>query len=135
MSNSQSYVRKMTEHFERINSKAKSYGNGHEINFKNCEWWLDMPTSVQFFDDASDETHLNPDGLISNSMNHRNYNNNELRIETAEIALEQSHEYHADCGTQKKICNEYDTIREEHAKFFESKDSNCFIADKTVDLR
>lgn len=55
MSKSQNFVRRMAEHFEQISLDTKTYGNGHEINFKQCNWWLETPSSVHYFDDPMSE--------------------------------------------------------------------------------
>lgn len=46
---SRKFVKLMAKKFEQIG--ADSYISSHEANFKQCNWWLDMPTSATCFDD------------------------------------------------------------------------------------
>lgn len=79
---SRNFVRQMAKQFEQISAESMSYSNSHEANFKQCNWWLDMPSSATCFDDLTsqpdnEDCQLRYD-LAGESSSHG--------IETAEIA-------------------------------------------------
>lgn len=51
---SRKFVKLMAKKFEQIGTD--SYISSHEANFKQCNWWLDMPTSATCFDDLGHDT-------------------------------------------------------------------------------
>lgn len=54
---SRNFVRQMAKQFEQISSiDSTSYVSSHEANFKQCNWWLDMPSSATCFDDLTSDS-------------------------------------------------------------------------------
>lgn len=102
---SRKFVKLMAKKFEQISTD--SYISSHEANFKQCNWWLDMPTSATCFDDLGHDpqTPSNPDnhhidGAESgdnNAGNNHQYGihaapvTDAIAYETAEIANETIH--------------------------------------------
>lgn len=99
---SRKFVKLMAKKFEQISTD--SYISSHEANFKQCNWWLDMPTSANCFDDlghdpqtqSNDDDHrVDGDGGGSgDGGNNYQYGINvapvtdAIAFETAEIANE-----------------------------------------------
>lgn len=85
-------VKLMAKKFEQIS--AESYISSHEANFKQCNWWLDMPTSATCFDDLahdpqtqSNDDHHHQDGTQQYDINVAPVTH-AIPFETAEIANE-----------------------------------------------
>lgn len=78
----QSFVRQMAKQFEQIGVDSTVYTSSHEANFRQCNWWLEMPSSVTCFDDLAHDPHeqVNSQNLTEANTVHE--------IETAEIANE-----------------------------------------------
>lgn len=94
---SRKFVKLMAKKFEQISTD--SYISSHEANFKQCNWWLDMPTSATCFDDLahdpqtpSNEDHPNDGGGSGGNKHQYGINvapvTDAIAFETAEIANE-----------------------------------------------
>lgn len=102
------FVRQMAKQFEQIEKikiDSTSYVNSHEANFKQCNWWLDMPSSVTCFDDPPTENG-------NESQVHKNLVENHvpLAIDRAEIAneLQNAHTPDNDDSEKKIFFNKID---------------------------
>lgn len=73
-------VRQMAKQFEQISVDTTSYVSSHEANFKQCNWWLDMPSSAACFDDLMHDSHSQCVDIAGNSVT--------LAVDNAEIANE-----------------------------------------------
>lgn len=87
---SRKFVKLMAKKFEQIG--ADSFISSHEATFKQCNWWLDMPTSATCFDDLGHDpqTHTNDDRTDGNYQYGINVAPlaHAIAFETAEIANE-----------------------------------------------
>lgn len=86
---SQKFVRQMAKKFEQISVDSTSYISSHEANFKQCNWWLDIPSSVTCFDDLANDSQAQTNEDCD--QYEINTENTTHAVETAEVA----NEYHS----------------------------------------
>lgn len=80
------FVRQMAKQFEQISTESMSFVNSHEANFKQCNWWLDMPSAACFDDLTSDANQSQHNDVSPQYTIDRE--NVVHDVETAEIANE-----------------------------------------------
>lgn len=87
---SRNFVRQMAKQFEQISSvDSTSYVSAHEANFKQCNWWLDMPSFATCFDDLTSDPQLQNDNDCPAQYDLAGENVvQQSDVETAEIANE-----------------------------------------------
>lgn len=84
---SRKFVKLMAKKFEQIGTD--SYISSHEANFKQCNWWLDMPTSATCFDDLGHDPQTQTgEGGGGGGINVVAPITHAIAFETAEIANE-----------------------------------------------
>lgn len=83
---SRNFVRQMAKQFEQISVDSMSYVNSHEANFKQCNWWLDIPSSATCFDDLTNPSG-NDDDCQSGYDLAGESSSAHGKVETAEIAV------------------------------------------------
>lgn len=87
---SRNFVRQMAKQFESISSvDSTSYVSAHEANFKQCNWWLDMPSSIACFDDLTNDSQPQIENICTADYDIAGeISVHDQDVETAEIANE-----------------------------------------------